>query len=252
MEIIKNILRILGVLLMIFLFLIIVGSGLGFLIQVPFMLLFGWIGFLGKAFPYITFNPLMVFEGIGTILVLILGVHFFLSWFYKNYRTSTQKLLSIQKNIPSTHLWQIRWTLTSVCIFILMFLTSIAMTGSIHQVAWLAHEQWSKMDYRFGMTLTTRDMEELGKSLESYRVDNQHFPITSGSISLEQAGIPAPYLVTVWKPYYDSWGTPYQYTSDGHSYVLRSYGYNEILGGGTGLFDDIVYSDGRFIASGHP
>ncbi len=120
------------VLVVLFVFLL---SGLNFIIQIPLNLAFGWIKFLAEVLPNITIQPIMILSGIGAIFILTLGVHQFLVWFYKNYQTAPQDELPL-------HPWRIRWTLASVAIFMLMFLTSIAMTGVIHQVTWLAHEKW--------------------------------------------------------------------------------------------------------------
>lgn len=127
---------VLFILFVLFVFFVVIPvSGLIFIIQIPQDLVFGWIKFLAEVLPNITIQPVMILSGIGAIFILTLGVHQFLVWFYKNYQTAPQDELPL-------HPWHIRWTLASVAIFMLMFLTSIAITGVIHQVTWFAHETW--------------------------------------------------------------------------------------------------------------
>lgn len=210
-------------------------TGAIFFIEIPLMMAFGWIGFLINVSPHITVNIAMILGGIVAILILLMGAHSFFSWFYSNYRTPS-------KDSPSVRPWKLGWTIAGVSIFVLMFFTSIAMTGFIHQVGWLSRGPIIENSWSHGETM--REMRRIGAMLDLYHGDFSHFPITRGSIAIEKAGIPKEYFRG---PYRDRWGSPYQYESDGQSYVLRSYGENRILGGGSGKFDDLVYADAEFI-----
>ncbi len=210
-------------------------TGLLFLVEIPVMLVLGWIQFLGKA--HVQPHPVIVLEGIGTILLLGTGVHLFLSWL-------STSLWQSAENSSERRQWKWRWTGAGLAIFLLMFITSIAMTGLIHQAGWLAHEPWFKSN--FTPYLVRSNMQAIGAALGAYQVDWKHFPVTPGTVALSNAGLPSAYYEGALS---DRWHTPYYYSSDGISYVLRSYGENQVLGGGTGEFDDIVYSNGEFLVS---
>jgi hypothetical protein len=211
--------------------------GMPFLGEIPMMLLFGWVSFLGTVIPRIRPSIILILEGIGALLVLLIGAHLFLSWLYTNLQRPTGKM-------PEDHQWKIRWTFSGMSIFILMFVTSIAMTSLIHQAGWLAYEPWLENSFTFGTVRS--EMMALGTALGSYQVDWGYFPVTHGTVTLQEVEFPAAYYEG---PRSDRWQNPYYYSSDGHSYVLRSYGENRVLGGGTGKFDDLVYSNGQFIVS---
>jgi hypothetical protein len=52
--------------------------------------------------------------------------------------------------------------------------------------------------------------------------------------------------------YTDKWGTPFQYLSEGSTYILKSYGQDGIEGEGNDKFDsDIIFIDGEFTTQEH-
>jgi hypothetical protein len=217
--------RIIEIIAVVVLILVLLMIGLDF-VEILIWLIFGWIFFISDVFPHVTFNGGAL--GVLTVLVLAVGVHLFMAWFYENYGAGEVK-----------RRWRLRWTLTGLSIFIVMFVTSIAVTGFLHQLAWLWDEPFlkSSSDKR----MTSHYMEDIGTALRSYQAEHGRFPKSTGTVDLQELGIYN-------GPYKDRWGTAFQYTSGGESYILRSYGPNRILGGGRGEFDDLVYSNGQFIA----
>jgi hypothetical protein len=225
-----------------------------------FLLIFGytisgWIDFLLNVFPHITLNGEMLGIGILTVFVLAVGVHFFMAWFYENYGNPTGEAAASAKRQ-----WRLRWSLTGLAIFILMFVTSIAMTGFMHQVAWLTNEPivvdtTSRLlimpsdpkgpvleygaadlglDTDWDTAITIDSMNKICIALAHYQAEHGSFPKTVGTVSLQEAGISLESDL-----YEDIFGTPLKYTSDGQSYTLRSYGPNGILGESI-KSDDIV------------
>ncbi len=213
-------------------------TGMLFLGEIPVVLIFGWIQFLGKVLPHIQPSLAIMLEGIGAILVLMVGTHLFLRWLFTNLRQP-------EDGLSDRRQWKLRWTATGLMIFVLMFITSISMTGLIHQTGWLAHEPWLESSFASGRRARA-DMRAIGTALGSYQVDWEHFPVTHTHrpVALSDVGLPPAYYEGA---VYDVWLTRVEYSAGGHSYVLRSYGKNRILGGGTEEFDDIVYSNGQFL-----
>jgi len=223
--------RIIEIIAIVVLILMLLMIGLEF-VEILIWLIFGWIFFISDVFPHVTFNGGALGVGVLTVLILAVGVHLFMAWFYENYGTGEAK-----------RRWRLRWSLSGLSIFIVMFVTSIAVTGFLHQVAWLWDEPFvkSSSDKR----MTSHYMEEIGTALRSYQAEHGRFPKSTGTVDLQDLGI-----LSADGPYKDRWGTAFEYTSGGESYILRSSGPNRILGGGSGEFDDLVYSNGQFIAGG--
>ncbi len=189
-----------------------------------FLIIFGWIYFITDVFPYININQNMLVVGIITVLVLAVGVHLFLSSF--------------------TEKWRLRWSLTGLSLFILMFITSIALTGFVHQMTWLINGS-PLTDSKINHFYTINDMKAISVELAIYHKEQGEFPKSTNSVDL-QVGI-LPYSGS----FKDRWGTPFKYNSDGQSYILKSYGANRIIGGGIGQFDDIIYINGQVIKTKH-
>lgn len=225
-----------------FLFLLFVFiSGAIVLIEVPFFLAFGWIYYLYRVFPNVKIPIVPVLEGIGSAVILTITAHYFLVWLYKNYGRS-------EGEHENERLWNWRWTLMGVSLFILIFSTSISMTGLIHQTGWLLQGPMISTGKNFRSRATGTQMRMIGKGLDAYYKEFKHFPVTETSVNLGDIDIPASYYEGTYK---DAWGTPFQYKSDGKSYVLKSLGRNRVPGGGDSGFDDLVFSDGLFIVSAY-
>jgi hypothetical protein len=203
------------------LLLFLVAMGGVFIIEIFWTLLVGWLYFLKKVLDYITLNPLLIIEGILTLLILTIGIHWFCSWFYANYHQQQSR-------------WSWKWSITGVSFFILMFIISICFTGLVHEVGWLtttptptlqSDSKWLRSEYK--ESSTTRILTAIGEELKSYQQAYNHLPVTLETISQQ--------------PLTYAWGMPIVYNTNRQSFVLRSYGPNGILGSGTGKFDDIVY-----------
>ena len=101
---------------------------------------------------------------------------------------------------------------------------------------------------------TVGDMRVIGTALGCFHVDNTVFPVQTrpGAFShiAYQSSVDAGMTTAYYAgPDKDAWGTPYIYWSDGTTYTLLSYGKDQEEGKRSGEFDeDIMYSDGRFLA----
>jgi MFS family permease len=99
------------------------------LIQIPGYFLFGWIFFLKRTLPQVSFNWSGVTLAMLCAALIVLGVHWFCSWLHR--QTGNQK-----SELPKRE-WSWRWS-SGICIgMLLLFSTCIAITGAVHQTGWL-------------------------------------------------------------------------------------------------------------------
>jgi ankyrin repeat protein len=96
-------------------------------------------------------------------------------------------------------------------------------------------------------------MKSLGTALGAYQIDFDTFPVAEqGVISTvifqddPQNGLTKNYYNG---PATDAWGTEFTYSSDGETYLLKSFGADKAEGDSSGEFDqDIVFKDGYRIS----
>ena len=87
-------------------------------IEGPFVILFGWIPFLGRVLPEVKPDGPSVAVGGIALLVFATGVH----WLGRSRRGR----------------WRVRWTVAVVLGVLLLFTAGISVIGVTHQLAWLA------------------------------------------------------------------------------------------------------------------
>ena len=216
-------------------------GGCTFLIEIPLVLTFGWGHFLRTIAPHVTVNPAMAVVGLTILPILGIGTHRFLVWFSAHDTTSAVDPSPCQP-------WRWTWSLSALAIFLLMFITSIATTGILHQTLWLFTDSDSPLQDAFYAPTwrTKRHIESAGKELSFCLEKNVELPKHLEPISFQNVDIPESCRRNGLSAI-DSWGTPLLYASNGHSYVLTSYGRNKVPGGGDGKFDDYIFADGKFI-----
>ena len=96
-----------------------------FFIEIPFLLVFGWIGFLVDIVEMAEVNLVLLIEGAIVLAVLAVGGHWFARWLYSAL-------------VPAaTEPWQARWTAGGLGLVLLLFVAGIATIGLSHQTAWL-------------------------------------------------------------------------------------------------------------------
>lgn len=120
--ILKCVLIAFGVLVVLFL---VGGAGGGFLIEIPFILAFGWIGFLAKNLQAMEPNWLLIAEGAACAIAFGMGGHYFARWLWR----------SMAPEGPGA--WRAEWTAAFAGGVLLLFVAGIATVGITHQSAWL-------------------------------------------------------------------------------------------------------------------
>ena len=106
-----------------FLLMFLVGQQIWFFSAI-WTLVSGWATYPGRVLPQVTLNPEMILCGLGALGLALYFGHRFMTWLAENL-----------KFLPSP--WAFRDTASLSFLVLSMFGTSIAMTGIVHQAAWL-------------------------------------------------------------------------------------------------------------------
>lgn len=118
-----------GAFLLGFIVLFLVGNGLIFIVEVPWLVLFGWWSFLQGTLPAVRPDAPSIFTAIAALGPLLGGLH-----------VAGRRLMSIT---PATQArrWQLRWTVASTSLLLLTFTAGIAIVGTVHNAAWIVFGQ---------------------------------------------------------------------------------------------------------------
>lgn len=116
-----------------------------------FMLLFGWIPFLGRVLPDVRPDGPSVAVGAVALALFAAGVHV------------------LGRSVRGAARWRLRWTLAVVVGVPLLFAAGIAVIGVSHQLAWLATADQPAVgkSLQRGMTAET-SAKEIGYGLTNY------------------------------------------------------------------------------------
>jgi type IV pilus assembly protein PilA len=102
----------------------ILGGG-GFLLEIPFKLAFGWIGFLSRNLEAMEPNWLLVAEGAACAIAFGVGGHYFSGWLWRSMAPA------------GSGAWRAGWSVAGAGGVLLVFVAGIATVGITHQTAWL-------------------------------------------------------------------------------------------------------------------
>ena len=102
-----------------------------FPLKVAWTLVFGWIAFLARTLPKVTVNWSVIGMSVLCTAVLLAALHCFCAWLARARNDGAR--------------WQFRSTFAVFGILCALFLTTMGITGVVHQVAWLAasDEPWA-------------------------------------------------------------------------------------------------------------
>ncbi|MFE8604487.1 hypothetical protein [Archangium violaceum] len=114
---------VLGVLFLMVLF---TCSGQVWLMQAPLVLVVGWVGFLQRVLPEVTWRWGAIAETVAVVAVLGVGTHLFLRRLWRQLRPEDERA------------WPVRWSVSLVALLVLLFSATMATVGIGHHVGWLA------------------------------------------------------------------------------------------------------------------
>lgn len=101
-------------------------TGAMWLLEVPFLLAFGWLRYVRHVLPLVSFDWPTIGFSFAAVAVFSVGLHAFLGW-----------LLAAIDSQSATP-WKPQWTIATVAISLLLFVAGTAFVGIVHQVTWLA------------------------------------------------------------------------------------------------------------------
>lgn len=133
--------------------------------QLVGLLLFGWVAFLGRTIPQLTFNWEIAFDAAVALALALFGLHRILCWWTKQRGDEAMK-------------WRFGWTAKITVMVLLLFAASISAVGIVHQIAWLCREpDLIVMIGRGRQTLELSNIKQLATAAKIYSVYNEdRFP----------------------------------------------------------------------------
>ncbi len=97
-------------------------------VQLSFYFLFGWIPFLKRTLPQVTFDWSAVALAVICGTLVVLGLHWFCSWLNRQ--------IALGKSESQKTEWPWRWSAGISIGLLLLFSTCVAIIGIVHQVGW--------------------------------------------------------------------------------------------------------------------
>lgn len=127
------------------------------ILHAAYLIVAGWIHFLFRVGPEISWNPAMIGSSIFVLVLAIIGLHLVIRHFRKN--------------------WQLRGTFAFTGLIGVLFAAAIAVTGIVHQSIWLAKGEivssgWSG----YSLSLNMSNVRQLMLALRTFEEDNGMMP----------------------------------------------------------------------------
>lgn len=157
--------------------------GLTILVEIPLILVFGWIFFLLKTLPNVQPDWSAIGLALITLALLIVGIHRTgRRWANGRVITADMALDSVAANERPQFVWKARWTASLVVALLLAFTAGISVVGVVHQAVWmmtgkerlLAHNRFEF----YGRTMSKNHLKSIGIGLHNYADTNDS--LTSG------------------------------------------------------------------------
>ena len=143
-------------------------TGISVPLEFVFQLLVGWFLFLMKNTSSIKLNGEMILCGCGALALAVWGGHRLLVW------------------VRNGRIWKWSWTLSFTAMMLMLFVSSVAMTGVIHQAAWMSSEPLTKSNRRARMVHNTSNAKQLFMVLVEYDQDYNKLPESLEMLENEQ------------------------------------------------------------------
>ena len=148
---------------LVILLLLVMSFALNFLVlplEFILLLFFGWISYLQRVVPQVTFNAEIAFDAAVLLALAIFGLHCVLRWWRKQ-----------QPDSPGQ--WRVAWTLKITAMVLLLFATSIAATGLVHQTGWLLNEKYLVEDgSRSPLTRELSNLKQVALAIRMFAEDH--------------------------------------------------------------------------------
>jgi hypothetical protein len=164
-------------------FLLLPAIGLAFPAEALDKLAFGWIYFLSRVIPTISWSPSGLLSALVWGTGCIWGLHGFARWFVSGWHAGSSQ------TTPESRRWSWRWTAAGIGLIITAFAAGIAITGLAHQGLWLATspEPLLQAPQFLTRTLSRNHLQQLGLAVRNLIDRDGEFP--AGAI-FDDAGRP--------------------------------------------------------------
>ncbi len=126
----------------------------GLLFDFVFALLFGWLKYLAHVVPRMRFNVEIALCSAVALTLATIGLHRILRR-WRSARNDGQR-------------WRAGWTIRITAMLLLMFATSIAATGIVHQVGWLFRAE--DLTYNAGIGRTSHALSNVKQTMLGIRM----------------------------------------------------------------------------------
>ena len=126
---------------------VLLSIGLTILVEIPLILLFGWIYLLFKTLPNVVPDWSAIGLALITLTFLIAGIHRTgRRWANSRAMTNEHRFDEIAGNGLPVVAWKLRWTASLVIALLLIFTAGISVVGVVHQAVWMMTSQERMID----------------------------------------------------------------------------------------------------------
>jgi hypothetical protein len=149
----------LGCLSVVFIFVVFfIGSigGFGF-IEAPCYLVFGWIGFLERTLPKISWNWDIAGMGLVCVALILFLAHRFLDWLTGNIANRRGK----------SWRWPWKWTWCGLSAVMIFFLVGMSVGGMVHQIGWIVSSPEPWFEIKGGSYKERYEMRMIGMTFRT-------------------------------------------------------------------------------------
>jgi len=155
--------------------------GLTILVEIPLVLVFGWIYFLFKTLPNVEPDWSAIGLALITLTFLIAGIHRTgRRWANSRAMTNERRFDEISGNGLPVVAWKQRWTASLVIALLLIFTAGISVVGIVHQAVWMMTSQERMIDgsrWRYvGLLVSENHLKNIGLGLHNYADINGSLP----------------------------------------------------------------------------
>ena len=147
--------------------------GLTILVEIPLLLVLGWIYFLWKTLPSVQPDWSAIGLALITLALLIAGIHRTgRRWASGQAMTADGGLNSVAANERPQFVWKARWTASVIVALLLIFTAGISVVGVVHQAVWMMTGEESLVaSNRFefvGRLKSKHHLKSIGEGLHNY------------------------------------------------------------------------------------
>ncbi len=157
-------------------------------LQVPFVLVFGWISFLLRVIPQISIDVGEVAVAATALLGFTAGLHYFLRSFMTSRKTSNHdgEPVFVGNGLPTWH-WS--KSIAVVVLVCLLFCSGVAAVGITHQTIWLSQSRIYESDFLGTVQRTDSANRVRQIALATHNFHDRYKQLPEGSTRARNGGL---------------------------------------------------------------